>query len=76
MQDIVLPPLGEDITEAVVAHWHVKEGQQVQADDDTVEMVTDKATFNVPAKVSGIIKEICYQKGDSVPIGAVLAKVE
>ncbi|MDP2932745.1 MAG: biotin/lipoyl-containing protein, partial [bacterium] len=60
MKKIVLPELGEGIDEAVVSLWHFLEGDSVSAGDDIVEIVTDKATFNVPSGVSGKIKKIIH----------------
>ena len=76
MHKVILPPLGEDINEAAIAAWLVSAGARVEEDDDIVELVTDKAVFNVPAPVKGIVREICYTEGSKVPIGATLALIE
>ena len=76
MNKIILPELGDGIETATVACWHIKEGDCVKKDDDVVELVTDKATFNVSAECSGIIKEIFFNEGQKVKIGATLAHVE
>lgn len=73
MHQVVLPELGEGIEKATVACWHVKEGQRVEADDDVVELVTDKATFNVTAGNSGVLKQILVKEGQDAKIGAALA---
>lgn len=73
---ITLPELGGGIEEAVVSFWHFSEGDNINKDNDLVELTTDKATFNVPAPVSGVIKKILYRKGDTVKVGDVLAEVE
>lgn len=73
---VILPELGEDIQKATVAFWHVKEGQKVQEGDDIVELVTDKASFNVPANKTGIIKRILAAEGKEVKIGQELAIIE
>ncbi len=73
MKPVVLPELGEGIKTATVACWHVKVGQQVEADEDIVEVVTDKATFNVPAPENGMIQKILVPEGQEVSIGSVLA---
>ena len=75
MPNITLPELGEGITQATVAFWHSKIGDQVQEGDDVVELETDKATFNVPAPASGIIKKIFFKEGQEARIGEVLAVV-
>ena len=73
---IVLPQLGEGISKATVALWHVQVGQLIEASEDVVEVVTDKATFNVPSPQSGRIKEILVKEGEDVPIGGALALLD
>ena len=76
MSQVTLPPLGEGIDKATVAFWHVKIGDAVDQEDDIVEMVTDKATFNVPAGVTGIVKQILFKEGEDARIGEALAVIE
>lgn len=76
MSAVVVPQLGEGISKATVACWHGKAGEHVNAGDDLVELVTDKAVFNVPAHTSGTIKEILIAEGKEAPIGATLALIE
>ncbi len=76
MTKIILSDLGEGITQAKVVCWKFQEGQRVAADDDVVELVTDKAVFNVPAPSGGIIRKIYYKEGQEAPIGALLADLE
>jgi len=76
MENIVLPELGEGIEKATVACWHATAGSPVSDDDDVVELATDKAVFNVPAGVSGVIREILIGEGQEAKIGEVLAVVE
>lgn len=75
MEKIILPELGEGIEEAVISFWHVTEGDSVKKGDDVVEMVTDKATFNVPSPTSGVIKKIIHVEGSTVKVGDVLAEL-
>ena len=76
MINVVVPELGEGITKATIACWHAKAGEQVSQGDDLVELVTDKAVFNVSADTSGILKEIYYAQGQEVSIGTNLARIE
>jgi pyruvate/2-oxoglutarate dehydrogenase complex dihydrolipoamide acyltransferase (E2) component len=76
MTNLILPELGEGITKATVACWHIKPGAHVQEGDDLVELVTDKATFNVSAEQSGTVKEILVAEGKEAPVGATLAVIE
>lgn len=76
MSKLVLPELGEGIEKATVSYWLLDEGAQVKEGEDVVEMVTDKATFNVPANYSGVIKKILFREGESVRVGEALAEIE
>ena len=77
MYELKLPDLGEDGgTEAVVSLWHFEEGDEIHEGDDLVEMTTDKATFNVPTPVSGILSEIVSDEGETVEVGETLAMLE
>ena len=73
---VTLPELGEGITKATVACCHCKIGDRVTAEDDVVEVVTDKATFNVPAGVSGVVKNILVKEGQEVNVGEQLVLIE
>ena len=76
MENVVLPELGDGIEKAKVACWHTTVGHQVAKDDDIVELVTDKAAFNVSAGTPGIIREICIGEDQEAKIGEVLAIIE
>jgi pyruvate/2-oxoglutarate dehydrogenase complex dihydrolipoamide acyltransferase (E2) component len=69
---IVLPELGEGIEKAVVAGWNVEVGDPISIGDDVVEVVTDKAVFNVPAVGQGTLSQKFVQEGQEVEIGSVL----
>lgn len=75
MTDVVLPPLAEGIDKANISYWHHKVGDAVKEGEDLVELVTDKATFNLPAPASGILKEVLANEGDEAKVGAVLARI-
>ena len=75
--EVKLPELGEDAGDsAKVSFWYYDVGEKVEEGEDLVEMVTDKATFNVPAPVSGDLKEILVGEGDEAKVGDVLAVIE
>jgi len=77
MYEVKLPDLGDDAgDEAVVSLWHFEEEEEVNEGDDLVEMTTDKATFNVPCPVSGILAEIVAEEDETVKVGEVLAIIE
>ncbi|TVV72873.1 dihydrolipoamide acetyltransferase family protein [Sphingomonas solaris] len=71
-----LPDIGEGIAEAEIVAWHVKVGDMVEEDDPLADMMTDKATVEMTAPVSGRIVEIGGAAGDMLAIGAVLAVFE
>ncbi len=76
MQPITLPELGEGIENATVALWHAKVGDQVKADDDVVEIVTDKAVFHIQAGSRGTLKVINADTGAKVAVGEALGFIE
>jgi len=75
--EIKVPELGEDSgQEATVSFWYIGIGDTVGEGDDIVELVTDKATFNVASPAWGKVAEILSQEGDVVKPGQVLGTVE
>ena len=76
MTDVVLPELAEGVDKAVVTYWHFNTGDDINEGDDLVEMATDKASFNVPSPVSGVVKEVFFEEGDEVKVGQALAAIE
>ena len=73
--DFILPELGEGIEEATVSFWMCEEGDNINKGDDVIEMLTDKATFNVPAPVSGVLKDILVKEGDTIKVGQKIAEI-
>jgi 2-oxoglutarate dehydrogenase E2 component (dihydrolipoamide succinyltransferase) len=73
---IIVPALGESITEATVAKWYKNSGEFVSKDEVVVELETDKVTLEVVAPESGQLFEITSQTGSSVAIGAVLGAID
>ena len=71
-----LPDIGEGIAEAEIVAWHVKIGDVVEEDDPLCDMMTDKATVEMTAPVSGMIVAVAGEVGDQIAIGAVLAVFE
>lgn len=74
--NIVVPPLGESVTEATVAKWHKKEGESMNVDTLVVEIETDKVTLEVSAPVSGKLSAIKFKEGDLVKVGDTLGIME
>ena len=76
MTKVILPELGEGIRSATICCWHLRVGDAVKEGDDVVELVTDKATFNVPAPQAGTLKQILVDEGKEAPVGSTLAIIE
>ena len=74
-EKIVVPILGESITEATVSKWLKNEGDTVEADEPIVELETDKVNLEVPSPISGTLKEINSKDGSVVEVGALLGLV-
>ena len=74
-EKILVPALGESISEATVSKWLKKRGEAVNADEPIVELETDKVNLEVPSPVSGILSEISSPDGETVQVGALLGTV-
>ena len=75
VEKIVVPVLGESITEATVSKWLKNEGDAVEADEPIVELETDKVNLEVPSPVSGVLTKISSKDGSVVEVGALLGSV-
>lgn len=76
MTQILVPTLGESVSEATVAQWLKKEGEAVKADEPVVELETDKVTLEVNAPSDGVIAKIKVGEGENVEVGAVLGELD
>jgi len=74
-EKILVPILGESITEATVAKWLKKKGDTVQADEPIIELETDKVNLEVPSPIDGVLSEINSKDGETVEVGALLGTV-
>ncbi|WP_434811295.1 2-oxoglutarate dehydrogenase, E2 component, dihydrolipoamide succinyltransferase [Microbacterium sp. bgisy189] len=72
---VVLPALGESVTEGTVTRWLKKVGDTIQADEGLLEISTDKVDTEIPSPVSGVIEEILVDEDETVEVGAILAKI-
>ena len=75
MTDIVVPTLGESVTEATVGRWLKSKGEAVKKDDVLVELETDKVSVEVSASEDGVLDDISVAEGETVGIGAVLGRI-
>jgi len=74
-EKIVVPVLGESISEATVSKWLKKEGDAVEADEPIVELETDKVNLEVPSPISGVLSKINSKDGSNVEVGALLGSI-
>ncbi|MFE2145547.1 biotin/lipoyl-containing protein, partial [Streptomyces sp. NPDC059456] len=73
--DVVLPALGESVTEGTVTRWLKQVGESVEADEPLLEVSTDKVDTEIPAPVSGTLLEIRINEDETAEVGAVLAVI-
>jgi len=74
-ENILVPVLGESITEATVSKWLKNEGEFIDADEPIVELETDKVNLEVPSPISGVLTKIISKDGSVVQVGAILGSV-
>ena len=76
MFEFRLPDIGEGVVEGEVVKWHVKPGDNVREDQPMVEVMTDKATVEIPSPKAGVIKEIRAAEGSTCAVGAVMVVID
>ncbi len=74
--DFYMPDIGEGVVEGEIVGWKVKEGDKVKLDQVLVEVMTDKATVELPSPRAGTIRKINYKDGDICPVGKVLVTID
>ena len=74
-EKIVVPALGESVTEATVSKWLKSVGETVDSDEPLVELETDKVNVEVPSPSNGVLEKIAVKEGDTVQVGALLGSV-
>ena len=74
--EVLVPTLGESITEATVGEWLKQPGDKVAADEPIASLETDKVSVEVPSPVAGVMGEHAVKVGDTVEVGALLATVD
>src|SRR5215210_6366062 len=73
--DVQVPALGESITEGTLAQWLKKPGEAVAADEAIASLETDKVSVEVPSPVAGTMTEQLVAEGDTVEVGAIIARI-
>src|SRR5699024_6021747 len=76
IKEIVMPKLGESVTEGTITSWLVKNGDVIQKYDPIVEVMSDKVNAEVPSTFTGTITEIIAEEGDVIEIGELIAYIE
>ena len=74
--DVKLPELGEGVTEGELVKWLVKPGDIVKADQTVAEIMTDKATVEVPTPTAGTVKELLFKPGQIIKVESIILKLE
>ena len=73
--DVIMPKLGESITEGTILEWKKSVGDEISRDETILEISTDKVDSEVPAPASGTLIEILYNKNDTIEVGKVIARI-
>ena len=76
LKNIELPEIGEGVNEGELVSWLVQVGDSVEVDQSVVELMTDKATVEVPSPVAGRVKELKFEQGETVEVGQVIITLE
>lgn len=74
--DIVMPQMGESITNGTITKWHKQPGDMVEIDEILLEISTDKVESEIPSPMAGRIEEVLYPEGDTVDVGILIAVLE
>ena len=76
IENILMPQLGESVTEGTIEKWLVKPGDTVNKYDPLAEVNTDKVNAEVPSSFSGTIKELIAKEGETLEVGAIICVIE
>ena len=74
--DVIMPQMGESITEGTMSRWMKKVGDAVKRDEPIFEISTDKVDAEIPAPNAGVLAEVIVTEGQTVPVGTVVARIE
>src|SRR5690606_18807505 len=74
-KDVLLPELGESVTEGTVTRWLKQVGDDVAVDEPLLEISTDKVDTEIPSPVAGVLQEIVAAEDETIAVGSVLARV-
>lgn len=74
--DIIMPKMGESVSEGTIIKWHKKPGDRVKRDEIIFEISTDKVDTEIPAPADGVLSEILVKEGETVEVGTIVAKLQ
>jgi 2-oxoglutarate dehydrogenase E2 component (dihydrolipoamide succinyltransferase) len=74
--DVIMPQMGESITEGTIIEWKIEVGQSITKDGTLLEISTDKVDSEIPSPATGVLKEILFESNSTVEVGAVIARLE
>ena len=74
--EMVMPQMGESITEATILKWHKSVGEEVKQDETIVEISTDKVDSEIPSPATGVLAELLVEEGSTVPVKSVIAIIQ
>ena len=74
--DVIMPQMGESITEGTMSRWIKKVGDAVKRDEPIFEISTDKVDAEIPAPNAGVLAEVIVTEGQTVAVGTVVARIE
>src|SRR5690242_16094307 len=73
--NLIMPKMGESITEATILKWLKKPGDQIALDETILEIATDKVDSEIPSPVAGRLEKIMFKENDVVPVGQTIAVI-
>ena len=74
--DVIMPKMGESVSEGTIIKWHKKKGDKVKRDEIIFEISTDKVDTEIPSPADGVLSEIKANEGETVEVGSVVAVIE
>ena len=74
--NVIMPKMGESVSEGTVIKWHKKKGEQVKKDEIIFEISTDKVDTEIPSPADGILSDIKVNEGDTVDVGSIVAVID
>ena len=76
LMDVVMPKLGESLTEGTILKWWKQPGDALKKDETLLEISTDKVDSEIPSPVDGVLKEILFKENETIEVGTVIARIE